>query len=108
MCKTIPKNVEVCPPPKHNIIARDSIVCNIWGYIDYFMYMNVQYTGKMYVPRLSWLVWLCNNMLYVMHKQAVPAYIQKVNWGSLLETLEVYSLLEEIHDTKDNFPVEVS
>ena len=44
----------------------------------------------------------------VMHTQAVPAYIQKVNWGSLLETLEVYSLLEEIHDTKDSFPIEVS
>ena len=42
------------------------------------------------------------------HLQAVPAYIQKVNWGSLIETLEVYSLLEEISDTKDSFPVEVS
>ena len=42
------------------------------------------------------------------HIQAVPAYIQKVNWGSLLETLEVYSLLEEIADSRDTFPVEVS
>lgn len=46
--------------------------------------------------------------VYTYKTQAVPAYIQKVNWGSLLETLEVYSLLEEIHDTKDTFPIEVS
>lgn len=40
--------------------------------------------------------------------QAVPAYIEKVNWGSLAESLEVYSLLDQIRDVCQEFPVEVS
>ena len=40
--------------------------------------------------------------------QAVPAYIEKVNWGSLAESLEVYSLLDQIADARQDFPVEVS
>ena len=58
----------------------------------------------MYVCSMNYVTLsLCMHII-----QAVPAYIQKVNWGSLLETLEVYSLLEEIHDTKDKFPAEVN
>lgn len=40
--------------------------------------------------------------------QAVPAYIEKVNWGSLAESLEVYSLLDQIADARQEFPMEVS
>jgi len=38
----------------------------------------------------------------------VPAYIQKVNWGNLAESLEVYSLLDQLAEAKLDFPVEVS
>lgn len=40
--------------------------------------------------------------------QAVPAYIEKANWGNLAESLEVYSLLDQIADARQEFPTEVS
>ena len=39
--------------------------------------------------------------------QAVPAYIEKVDWGNLSESLEVYSLLDQIAEARESFPVEV-
>ena len=39
--------------------------------------------------------------------QAVPAYIRKVNWGNLYESLEVYSLLDQLASARQAFPVEV-
>ena len=39
--------------------------------------------------------------------QAVPAYIEKVNWGNLAESLEVYSLLDQIAEARQEFPTEV-
>ena len=38
--------------------------------------------------------------------QALPTYIEKLEWGNLSKTLEVYSLLTELMKAK-NFPVEV-
>ena len=39
--------------------------------------------------------------------QALPMYIEKLDWSNLYKTLEVYSLLTELMEAK-NFPVEVS
>ena len=60
-------------------------------------------------------VWYVNNAYYAdadfvaVSVQALPAYIEKVNWCSLSEGLEVYSLLNQVAETigKQDFPVEV-
>ena len=57
---------------------------------------TVHHLSKFYC--ITWLLFL----------QAVPAYIEKVNWGSLAESLEVYSLLDQIAEARQEFPVEVS
>jgi len=37
---------------------------------------------------------------------ALPTYVIRANWGKLVESLEVYSMLNQISDT-DGFPEEV-
>ena len=58
-------------------------------------------------PLLSFLSLLSSLSLLPLSPQAVPAYIEKVHWGSMYESLEVYSLLDQIADARQSFPVEV-
>lgn len=44
--------------------------------------------------------------LSLLTPQALPTYIEKLEWGNLSKTLEVYSLLTELMEAK-HFPVEV-